>query len=122
MGGDFTVAPYICRPHLFSAGPTDNTKEMHYLRVRYRHNVKCMSPDCDQLMMVEGRTSDVVFSDGMPVRLGVEERDLRGAFMMLCGGGHEIDLYAPRDLYVMQTSSAGDADCVPIVIRTYIQQ
>ena len=44
---------------------------MHYLRVRYRHDVKCSEPDCGELIVVEGRTSDVVYPDGMIVKLPV---------------------------------------------------
>ena len=91
---------------------------MHYLRVRYRHDVKCSAPECGELIVVEGRTSDVVYPDGMLVKLPVEERDLRSAFSIHCPAGHENDLYAPRDLHVMKSASAGDADYAPITIRT----
>ncbi len=91
---------------------------MHYLRVRYRHDVKCGMPDCGELVVMEGRTSDVVYPDGMLVKLPVEERDLRTAFSLTCASGHEVNLYAPRDLYVIKSASVGDADFAPIVLRT----
>lgn len=91
---------------------------MHYLRVRYRHDVKCSDPDCGELIVSEGRTSDVVYPDGMIVKLPVEERDLRSAFSIMCPAGHENDLYAPRDLHVMKSASVGDADSAPITIRS----
>ena len=91
---------------------------MHYLRVRYRHDVTCSSPDCSELIASEGRTSDAVWPDGMLVKLPVEERDLRSAFTLTCPAGHEVDLYAPRDLHCIKSTSAGDADCQPIVLRT----
>jgi hypothetical protein len=91
---------------------------MHYLRVRYRHDVTCSSPECGELIVAEGSTSDVVYADGMLVKLPVEERDLRSAFSIKCPAGHENDLYAPRDLHVMKSASVGDADHAPITVRT----
>lgn len=91
---------------------------MHYLRVRYRHDVKCSDPECGELVVSEGMTSDVVYSDGMLVKLPVEERDLRSSFSLHCPAGHEVDLYAPRDLHVIKSASTGDADFAPITLRT----
>jgi hypothetical protein len=93
---------------------------MHYLRVRYRHDVKCTEPDCGELIVAEGRASDVVYPDGMIVRLGPEERDLRSAFSIKCPAGHQNDLYAPRDLHVMKSASVGDADFAPITLRSHL--
>ncbi len=93
---------------------------MPYLRVRYRHEVKCREPDCHELVVQEGRTSDAVFPDGALVKLdsGDGERDLRSAFTLRCPAGHQVDLYAPRDLQIIKSASAGDADFEPIVLRT----
>jgi hypothetical protein len=93
---------------------------MPFLRVRYRHEVKCTEPDCGELVVQEGRTSDVIHADGAPVKLepGEGDRDLRSAFMLHCPAGHEVDLYAPRDLQIVKSASAGDADFPPIIIRT----
>jgi hypothetical protein len=91
---------------------------MHYLRVRYRHEVICPQPDCGELVVLEGRTSDVTYPDGMLVRLPVEERDLRTAFSLKCGAGHDVNLYAPRDLQIIKSFSTGDADYGPIVLRS----
>jgi hypothetical protein len=91
---------------------------MHYLRVRYRHDVKCHEPECGELVVAEGRTSDVVYPDGMIVKLPVEERDMRSTFSLRCPAGHDIELYAPRDLHVMKSASVGDADFAPITLRT----
>lgn len=91
---------------------------MHYLRVRYRHDVKCGEPDCGELIVLEGRTSDAVYPDGALVKLPVEERDLRSAYELHCPAGHSIIMYAPRDLHVIKSASAGHADYPPIVLRT----
>ncbi|MDQ6824485.1 MAG: hypothetical protein M3007_03355 [Candidatus Eremiobacteraeota bacterium] len=93
---------------------------MHYLRVRYRHDVKCGEPDCGELIVLEGRTSDCVYPDGSLVKLPVEERDMRSAFELTCPAGHAIIMYAPRDLHVIKSASAGDADYPPIILRTNI--
>ena len=93
---------------------------MPYLRVRYRHEVKCLEPDCGELVVQEGRTSDVLYADGAPVKLepGERDRDLRSAFMLHCPAGHEVDLYAPRDLQIIKSASAGDTDFPPIILRS----
>jgi hypothetical protein len=91
---------------------------MHYLRVRYRHDVKCADPDCGELIVSEGRTSDVVYPDGMVVKLPVEDRDLRTTFSINCPAGHYNELYAPRDLHVLKSASVGDADFAPITLRS----
>jgi hypothetical protein len=91
---------------------------MHYLRVRYRHDVICTVSDCGELIVPEGKTSDVVYPDGALVKLPVEERDLRSAFSLDCPAGHCNDLYAPRDLHVIKSSSPGEADFRPITLRT----
>lgn len=93
---------------------------MHYLRVRYRHDVKCDTPDCGELIVIQGKTSDVVYPDGMVVKLPIEERDLRSAFELSCPVGHAVALYSPRDLHVIKSNSAGDADCIPIMLKTNI--
>jgi hypothetical protein len=54
----------------------------------------------------------------MLVKLDTGERDLRCAFMLHCPAGHEVDLYAPRDLQIIKSASAGDADFRPITLRT----
>jgi len=94
------------------------------LRVRYRHEVKCLEIDCGELVVQEGRTSDVIFADGTPVKLepGDRDRDLRSAFLLLCPAGHEVDLYAPRDLQVLKSGSASEADFQPIVLRSSLAQ
>ena len=91
---------------------------MHYLRVRYRHDVKCSEPDCGELIVAEGRTSDVVYPDGMIVKLPVEERDLRSAFSINCPAGHKTTSTRHGDLHVMKSASVGDADYAPITIRS----
>lgn len=91
---------------------------MHYLRVRYRHDVKCREPECGELVVLEGRTSDATYPDGMLVKLETGDRDLRCSFSLICPAGHEVDLYAPRDLQIIKSTSAGDADFAPIVLRT----
>jgi len=97
---------------------------MPYLRVRYRHEVKCLEADCGEFVVHEGRTSDVILADGTPVKLepGDRDRDLRSAFLLHCPAGHEIDLYAPRDLQVLKSSSASEADFQPIVLRSSLTQ
>lgn len=97
---------------------------MPYLRVRYRHEVKCLEADCGELVVQEGRTSDVITADGVPVKLepGDRDRDWRSAFLLHCHAGHEIDLYAPRDLQVIKSGSASDADFQPIVLRSSLMQ
>ncbi len=42
----------------------------------------------------------------------------RNAFMLLCLAGHEVDLYAPRDLQIIKSASAGDTDFPPIILRS----
>lgn len=93
---------------------------MPYLRVRYRHDVKCLEPDCGKLVVPAGLTSDAIYADGGPVKLeyGDFDRDLRSAFMLHCSAGHEVVLYAPRDLQVIKSGAAGDADFQPITMRT----
>ena len=93
---------------------------MPYLRVRYRHEVKCREPDCGELVVQEGRTSDAVTADGALVKIeaGDRDRDWRSAFVLRCPAGHEVDLYSPRDVQVIKSASAGDADFAPIVLRT----
>lgn len=91
---------------------------MHYLRVRYRHDVKCREPDCGELVVLEGRTSDAVHADGGLVKLETGDRDMRSSFCLTCPAGHEVDLYAPRDLQIIKSTSAGDADFKPIVLRS----
>jgi hypothetical protein len=91
---------------------------MPYLRVRYRHDVKCREPDCGELVVLEGRTSDAVYADGMLVKVETGEHDLRCSFSLTCPAGHDVDLYAPRDLQIIKSTTAGDADFAPIVLRT----
>jgi hypothetical protein len=93
---------------------------MHYLRVRYRHEVKCTEPDCGELIVAEGKTSDVIYADGTLVKLPTEDRDLRWAFSLTCPAGHQNELYAPRDLAVLKSAGAGDADFAPITLRTHL--
>jgi len=64
------------------------------------------------------------FADGTPVKLepGDRDRDLRSAFLLLCPAGHEVDLYAPRDLQVLKSGSASEADFQPIVLRSSLAQ
>jgi hypothetical protein len=97
---------------------------MPYLRVRYRHEVKCRETDCGELVVEEGRTSDVMTADGAPVKLepGDRDRDLRCAFLLHCPAGHEVDLYAPRDLQVIKSGSASDPDFQPIIMRSSLAQ
>ena len=82
--------------------------------------MKCTDPDCGELVVQEGRTSDVLYADGAPVKLelGDRDRDLRSAFMLHCPAGHEVDLYAPRDLQIIKSASAADPDFPPIILRS----
>ncbi len=93
---------------------------MPFLRLRYRHDVKCKDPACDLLVAAEGHTSDVIFPDGAPVKLEAGDRDFewRCAFVLQCKAGHDVDLYAPRDVKVLKSSAAGEADSQPIVLRS----
>ena len=91
---------------------------MPYLRIRYRHDVKCETPNCSEFIVLEGHTSDVVYPDGSLVKLPAGDPDLRTAFELACPLGHTILLYAPRDLQVVKSSSLGDADYAPIVLRS----
>jgi hypothetical protein len=97
---------------------------MPYLRVRYRHEVKCRKTDCGELVVQEGHTSDVITADGTMVKLepGDRDRDLRSAFLLHCPAGHEVDLYAPRDLQLINSGSASDADFQPIILRSSLTQ
>jgi hypothetical protein len=96
---------------------------MPYLRVRYRHEVICLETGCGELVVPEGRTSDVMYADGSLVKLeaGDRDRDLRSAFLLHCPAGHEVDLYAPRDLQIIKTASA-EPDFQPIILRTSFTQ
>jgi hypothetical protein len=38
--------------------------------------------------------------------------------MLECPAGHEVDLYAPRDLQLLRSASGADPDFKPIVVRT----
>ena len=98
--------------------PADNYSRMPYLRVRYRHEVKCPEPDCGALVVPEGRTSEAVYADGVPVKIeSGADSDLRSGFIQKCPAGHEIDLYAPRDLQVLKASGA-EPDFQPIILRS----
>lgn len=96
---------------------------MPYLRVRYRHEVKCLEAGCGELVVPEGRTSDVMYADGSLVKLEAadRDRDLRSAFLLHCPAGHEVDLYAPRDLQIIKSGSA-EPDFQPIILRTSLTQ
>jgi hypothetical protein len=91
---------------------------MPYLRVRYRHEVKCQEPDCGELVVREGQLSDAVYPDGILVMVDADKKDIRSAFSLRCPAGHQIDLFAPRDLQIMKSGSIGDADCSPITLRS----
>jgi hypothetical protein len=52
--------------------------------------------------------------------LPTADRDLRSAFSLNCPAGHQNELYAPRDLAVLKSAGAGDADFAPITLRTHL--
>lgn len=92
---------------------------MPYLRVRYRHEVKCPQPDCGEKVVAEGQTSQAIYADGGFVKVEASaEGDLRSAFILECPAGHEVDLYAPRDLQLLRSTSGAEPDSKPIVLRT----
>lgn len=95
---------------------------MPYLRVRYRHEVKCREADCNELIVSEGRTSYAIYTDGILVKIEPGQQDLRAGFLLRCSAGHEVDLYAPRDLYIIKSAAAGESDFRPIVLRTSLKQ
>ena len=56
---------------------------MPYLRVRYRHEVKCKQPECGKLVVPEGRLSDVIHGDGELVKVEPGgDQDMRSAFVL----------------------------------------
>ena len=92
---------------------------MPYLRVRYRHEVKCSHPECGEFIVSEGQTSQALYADGGFVKIeSSAEGDLRSAFTLDCPAGHAVDLYAPRDLQLLRSQSGAEPDFRPIVLRT----
>ena len=92
---------------------------MPYLRVRYRHGVKCPQQDCGEMIVSEGQTSQAVYADGGFVKVEANtDGDLRSAFILECPAGHDVALYAPRDLQLLRSTSGAEPDSKPIVLRT----